>query len=149
MIGASVMKELTQFRSVLDSYKKQSFDMHYDKNSHRRCSVRKCVVKNLANFTGKHLCWSLFLIKPQTRRPATLLKRNSNTGVFLWNLQKLLRIKWLASVWIVTLGWNGLTGMKMHVQTYQNKPQSDLLDMFKVNKITRVTSIDKVLVSIT
>ena len=36
-----------------------------------------------ANFTGKHLCWSLFLIKFQVFRPATLLKRDSNTGVFM------------------------------------------------------------------
>ena len=41
--------------------------------------------KILANFTGKHLRWSLFLIK---LRPATLSKRDSNTGVFLWNLSK-------------------------------------------------------------
>ena len=44
--------------------------------------------KNFANFTGKHLCWSLFLIKVQDFRAATLLKRDSNTDVFLWNLQK-------------------------------------------------------------
>ena len=41
------------------------------------------VLKNFANFTGKHLCWSLFLIKFQALSPATLLKRDSNTGVFL------------------------------------------------------------------
>ena len=29
-------------------------------SSHRRCSVRKGVLKNSANFTEKHLCWSLF-----------------------------------------------------------------------------------------
>ena len=34
---------------------------------------KKCS-KKFANFTGKHLCWSLFLIKLQTLRPATLLK---------------------------------------------------------------------------
>ena len=34
----------------------------------------KGILKNFANFTGKHLRWSLFLIKP---RSATLLKRNS------------------------------------------------------------------------
>ena len=43
--------------------------------------------KNFANFTGKHLCWSLFLIKLQDFRAETLLKRDSNTGVFLWNLR--------------------------------------------------------------
>ena len=45
-----------------------------------------CVVDNFPNFTGKHLCWSCFLITFQTWRPATLLKRDSNTSVFLWNL---------------------------------------------------------------
>ena len=42
------------------------------------------VLKNFANLTGKHLCWSRFLIKLQAR-PATLLERDSNTDVFLWN----------------------------------------------------------------
>ena len=32
------------------------------KSSHRSCSVQKRALKN---FTGKHLCWSLFLIKLQ------------------------------------------------------------------------------------
>ena len=45
------------------------------------------VLKNFANFTGKHLCWSLFFKKLQAFRPATLLKRDSYTGVFLWNLR--------------------------------------------------------------
>ena len=39
--------------------------------------------RNFTNFTGKHLCSNLFLIKLQAVR-----KENSNTGVFLWNLQK-------------------------------------------------------------
>ena len=39
------------------------------------------VLKNFALFTGKHLRWSLFLIKLQARRPSTLSKRDS-TQVF-------------------------------------------------------------------
>ena len=35
------------------------------------------------------MSWSLFLIKLQASRPATLLKRDSNTDVFLWILQTL------------------------------------------------------------
>ena len=31
--------------------------------SHRRCYVKDGVPKNFENFTGKHLCWSLFLMK--------------------------------------------------------------------------------------
>ena len=53
-----------------------------DRSSHRRYSVKKGVLKNFANITGKHLCWSLCCL-----RPATLLKRDSKTGVFLQHLQ--------------------------------------------------------------
>ena len=42
-----------------------------------------------AIFTGEHLCWSLFLIKMQAYKPATLLKRYFNTCVFLWILQNI------------------------------------------------------------
>ena len=40
-----------------------------------RCS------KNFANFTGKHLFWSLFLKRLQGWGPATLSKGDSNTGI--------------------------------------------------------------------
>ena len=53
------------------------------RSSHWRCSVKKGVLKNLANFEGKNLCWSLFLIKLQQIKSATLLKLDSNTDVFL------------------------------------------------------------------
>ena len=41
------------------------------------------VFKPYTNFTGKQLCWSLYLIKLQAFRAVILLKRDSNTGVFL------------------------------------------------------------------
>ena len=41
--------------------------------------------KNFAIFTGKHISWSLFLIKLQNSRPVTSLKRDSNTGVLLFS----------------------------------------------------------------
>ena len=45
------------------------------------------ILKNFPNFTRMRLCWSLFLIKLQACGPATLLKSDSNTGFFLWNLR--------------------------------------------------------------
>ena len=48
---------------------------------------KKGVFRNFASFTGRQLCWSLFLIELQTFRPAALLEIDSNTDVFLWNLQ--------------------------------------------------------------
>ena len=61
------------------------FYLKYNKfrDSHQRWSIEKAVLKSFAIFTGKHLCWSLFLIKLHAFRPATLLKRDSYIGVFL------------------------------------------------------------------
>ena len=42
--------------------------------SYRRCSLKRVFLKNFAQFTEKHLCWSLFFNKVVTLRPATLLK---------------------------------------------------------------------------
>ena len=50
---------------------------------------KKLFSKNFEIFTGKYLCWSLFLIK---NFKATLLIRNWNTGVILWILQNFLKI---------------------------------------------------------
>ena len=47
----------------------------------RRCSEKKSVFKNLAKFTRKHLCWSLFFNKVVSLRTETLLKKDSNTGI--------------------------------------------------------------------
>ena len=51
---------------------------------------KKGFLKNFANFTGKYLCRNLFLIKLQVWRHATLLRRDFNTGVFLWYLRNFL-----------------------------------------------------------
>ena len=71
---------------------KQLFDSTFLKNyksrhgrcrsSHRKCSVRKSVLENFANFTGKHLCWSLFY-EVAGLQPERFLKRDSNTSASL------------------------------------------------------------------
>ena len=45
--------------------------------------LQEAVHKNVAISTRKHVRWSLFLIKLQAFGPATLLKTDSNTVVFL------------------------------------------------------------------
>ena len=65
----------------------EQFSYHYLSNE---CFISSClqiffkigVLKNFTIFTGKQLCWSLFLVKLQGWRPMTLLKRDSNTDVF-------------------------------------------------------------------
>ena len=56
------------------------------------------ILKNFEIFAGKHLSWSLFMIKLQARKFKTLWKRDFNTGVFLWfpvNIAKFLRTAFL------------------------------------------------------
>ena len=57
------------------------------KSSRSQMIFKIGLFKYWANFTAKDLCWSLFLIKLQAFRTATILKRDSNTVVFLWNLR--------------------------------------------------------------
>ena len=73
---------------ILTAYQFNSQSMGWldkHRSSHWRCSVKKGVLKNFTNFIGKHL-WSQFLVLLQAWLAATLLKRDSSTGVFLWNL---------------------------------------------------------------
>ena len=54
------------------------------RSSHRRCFVRKSVLRNFEKFTRKHLCKSLFFNKKKT-----LWKKRSDTDVFLWTLRNI------------------------------------------------------------
>ena len=47
---------------------------------------KKYVLKNFPKFTGKHLCPRLVFDKVAGLSPATWLKKDSSTGVFLWIL---------------------------------------------------------------
>ena len=49
---------------------RRKFDMfevreYFMRSSHQRPPIKKAVHKNFGIITGKHLCWSLFLIKLQ------------------------------------------------------------------------------------
>ena len=67
------------------------------RNSHQRCSVTKGVLRNVAKFTGKHLCQSLFLNNVAGLRQATLLKQRLWHRCFPLNFAKFLRTLFLQS----------------------------------------------------
>ena len=54
-----------------------------ERSSFSQMLFKKGVLLSSVNSIGKQLFWILFLIKLQTLRPAILLKRDYNTGVFL------------------------------------------------------------------
>ena len=52
------------------------------RSSHQRYSRKKGALANLAKFTGKHLCQSLFFNKVAGRWPTTLFKKETLAQVF-------------------------------------------------------------------
>ena len=59
------------------------------RRSHRKCTIKKGVLKNLANFTGKHLYWSLFSNKITDVNVAKFLRTlvyRTPTGDFFCSL---------------------------------------------------------------
>ena len=65
------------------------------RSSHRRCSVRKGVLRNFAKFTVKHLCQSLFFNKVVGLRRKTLLKKRLWHRYFPVNFETFLRTLFL------------------------------------------------------
>ena len=66
-------------------------DERASRSSHRRCSVKKGVLRSFAKFTRKHLCQSLFFNEVADLRPATLLKKRLRHRCFPVNFAKFLR----------------------------------------------------------
>ena len=115
---------------------------------------KKAVFKNFAIFTGKYLCWSLFLIRLQAWRPANLLKRDSNTDIFIVNIAIFLRAPVLKTIckrlvlWIQRMNsqqwWNTISIVKNYLSSFQKtgkdlpklssipKPKGDICLIFKI-----------------
>ena len=72
-----------------------SYILSIARSSHRRCFVRKDVLRDFAKLTGKHLCQSLFFNKVTHLRPATLLKKRLWHRCFPVNFAKFLRTSFL------------------------------------------------------
>ena len=58
-------------------------------SSQRKCYIKKTVLKNFAVSTRSSCVGVSFLKRMQNWRPATLLKRSPNAGIFPWILQNL------------------------------------------------------------
>ena len=56
---------------------------------------KKCVFKNFADFTGKYLRWSLFLIKLQA---CNIIEKRLQCRCFLVEISKFLRIPFLKNI---------------------------------------------------
>ena len=85
-INIWVIPHIAQYlrrKELLFLIKKRHLQYLIFRSSRSQMFFKIGVLKNFANFTAKHLCWSTFFIKLLAWRAATLLKRDSNTGVIL------------------------------------------------------------------
>ena len=108
------------------------------------------VLENFAIFTGIHRCCSLFLIKMQTWRAATLLKRDSNTWGFPVNVVQFLR---KAFSWNISAGCfckSLIIFTEVWVRTLSNiydgafcRNSENLLTIFTKNPISEVWRVPK------
>ena len=65
-----------------------------NRTSHQRCSIKKLLLKIWQSITGKHLCWSLFLIKSlfnKDLQACNFIKNRLQYGCFPVNIAKSLR----------------------------------------------------------
>ena len=76
-------------------YRKNTYLYAIIRNSRRRWSVRKGVLRNFAKFTAKHLCQSIYFNKVSGLRFATLLKQRLWHMCFRMNLARFLRVPFL------------------------------------------------------
>ena len=112
------------------------------RSSHRKCSVRKCVFRNFAKFTGKHLCQSLFFNKLPGLRPATLLKKRLRNRCFPVNFAKFLIIPFLTKhlwrlfwiIWIFQTFTSCKSKLKSNLLAHFN-PMSHFYTPWKRQKI--------------
>ena len=74
------------------------------RSSHRRCSIKKVLLKNLGKFTGKHLRRSLIFNKSAGLLPATLFEKKFRHRYLSMNFEKFL-ILFRMGIFEAAHGW--------------------------------------------
>ena len=107
----TITKNVSSFRNVYDgiisgnitgscsvfSLKKKEFCCCCFRSSYRTCSLKKGVHRNFAQFTGKHLCHSIFLNKVTGRRLQIYFKKKLRC--FPVNCAKFLRTSFVQNTY--------------------------------------------------
>ena len=60
------------------------------RSSHRRCSIKKAILKHFVIFTEKHLCRGLFFNKVAAHLACTLIKKRLQHRYYLANIWKFI-----------------------------------------------------------
>ena len=109
-------------------------DFASDRSSHRRCSVRKGVLRNFSTSTGKHLCQIPYFNKVSGLRPATLLKKR------LWHRRTLFFIAHLGGCF-----WSALKKRFATIPfTETHRSSLEKVDYILTRSITKFYNSDEV-----
>ena len=80
------------FRNIFSAiFPTKSFSSRLVRSRHQSCTVRKGVLRNFVQFTGKHLCQSLFFDKVEGLKPTNVLEKRLWHSCFPVNCAKFLR----------------------------------------------------------
>ena len=94
-------------RSLYDylSKGKQQRLQHFYRSSQSQMFLEVGALENFANFTGKHLCWSLLLIKLQVWKACNIVKERLQHRCFSVNNAKFLRAAFFMEQFWCCLSW--------------------------------------------
>ena len=61
------------------------------RSSHRRCSIKKAILKHFVIFTRKHLCWGVFFNEVAGHQNCNCIKKRLQHRYFLAYIRKFVR----------------------------------------------------------
>ena len=101
------------------------------RSGHRRCSLRKGVLRSFAKFTGKHLCQRLFLIKFQA---CNFIKKESLAQVFSYEFCEISKNTFTEHLWATASEYySGKTGGVSRVTFRNGEGPPELCDNLWLN----------------
>ena len=68
------------------------------RSSHRRCSIKNVILKHVAIFTGKHLCWGLLFSKAADHQGCNFIEKCLQHIYFLMNTRKFIKTPILKNI---------------------------------------------------
>ena len=112
------------------------------RSSCRQMFFKTGVIGDFAIFTGKHLCWSLFLIKLRAlglQLYFNLVPKDFNTGVFLWKLRTPFFIEHLR--WLLLSVWKSNGSLTISICQYFFNQKQKNVGWFVLKRLIDLTSL--------
>ena len=91
------------------------------RSSHRRCSIKKAILKHFVIFTGKHLCWGLFFNKVAGHQACDFIKKRLQHRYFLAKIGRFIRTPILKKICERLHFWKVFCENVFQIKTQQNE----------------------------